>query len=86
MYEENIVIRNASGLHARPASQLVALANNYASDVEVVHGGKSVNAKSVLSVLTAGIYTGSEVVLRVSGPDEEVAAPALSEFMNNLPD
>lgn len=86
MYEENIVIRNTSGLHARPASQLVALANEYESDVEVVFGDKKVNAKSVLSVLTAGIYAGSEVVLRVSGADEDVAAPALSEFMNNLPD
>lgn len=86
MYEETIVIRNAEGLHARPAAKLVELAGKYKSNVEVVHKGKAVSAKSILAILSAGIFTGAEVLLRVEGEDEAEAAPALSEYMNNLPD
>ena len=86
MYEETIVIKNAEGLHARPASKLVEIAGKYASKVEVVHKGKAVNAKSILSILGAGVCTGAEVVLRIEGDDEQAAAAELSEFMNNLPD
>ncbi len=86
MYEEDIVVRNAEGLHARPAAKLVEIAGKYKSNIEIVHKGKAVNAKSILAILGAGVYTGSEVVLRIEGEDEEAAAAELSEYMNNLPD
>lgn len=86
MYEEKFVVNNAEGLHARPASKLVELAGKYESKVEVVYKGKAVNAKSILSIMGAGVYTGAEIVLRVDGEDEAEAAPALSEYLNNLPD
>ena len=36
MYEEKIVVQNKSGLHARPASQLVELSQQYRSDVTIL--------------------------------------------------
>lgn len=86
MYEEKIVVTNAEGLHARPASKLVEIAGKYESNVEIVHKGKAVNAKSILAIMGAGVYTGSEVILRIEGPDEQAASVELSEYMNNLPD
>nr|WP_073295719.1 HPr family phosphocarrier protein [Parolsenella massiliensis] len=86
MYEEKFVVNNAEGLHARPASKLVELAGKYESKVEVVYKGKAVNAKSILAIMGAGIYSGSEVLLRVEGPDEQAASAELSEYMSNLPD
>lgn len=86
MYEEKIVVNNAEGLHARPAAKLVELAGKYKSNVEIVHKGKAVNAKSILAIMGAGVYTGSEVILRIEGEDEKAAASELSEYMNNLPD
>ena len=67
MYEEKFVVNNAEGLHARPASKLVELAGKYESKVEVVYKGKAVNAKSILAIMGAGIYSGSEVLLREIG-------------------
>ena len=86
MYEETITVTNTEGLHARPASKLVEIAGKYKSNIENVHKGKAVNAKSILSIMGAGVYTGAEIVLRVEGEDEAEAAPVLSEYLNNLPD
>lgn len=86
MYEEKFVVNNAEGLHARPAAKLVEIAGKYESKVEIVHKGKAVNAKSILAIMGAGVYTGSEVLLRIEGPDEEAASVELSEYMSNLPD
>lgn len=86
MYTESIIVRNAQGLHARPASKLVELASEYASDIKVECKDKVINAKSILSVLAGGVYAGSEIVLKIEGADEQVAAPVLSNFLNNLPD
>lgn len=86
MYEEKFVVNNAEGLHARPAAKLVEIARKYESKVEIVHKGKAVNAKSILAIMGAGVYTGSEVLLRIEGPDEEAASAELSEYMSNLPD
>ena len=86
MYEEKFVVNNAEGLHARPAAKLVEIAGEYESKVEIVHKGKAVNAKSILAIMGAGVYTGSEVLLRIEGPDEEAASAELSEYMSNLPD
>ena len=33
-----------------------------------------------------GVYQGTEITLQVSGPDEEAAAAALEELINNLTD
>lgn len=84
MFSEKITIQNKSGLHARPASQLTSLCKKYESDIKIISGTNEVNPKSILSVLTAGIKKGTEVVLEITGPDEEAAGKAIVEFINNL--
>ena len=63
MYEEKITIQNQSGLHARPASELVEVSSKYASDIILVHEDDEINAKSIISVLSGGILPGMEVML-----------------------
>ena len=48
--EKNVSIKNASGLHARPAGMFVKKASEFTSTVEVLAKGKTVNAKSILSM------------------------------------
>jgi phosphocarrier protein len=68
------------GLHARPATQLVNLIKNVASDVKLVKGDTSVNPKSILGVLTVGATHGDELEIVVEGDDEEAVAKNLKEF------
>ena len=48
--EKTVVIKNATGLHARPAGMFVKKASEFTSTVEVLAKGKTVNAKSILSM------------------------------------
>jgi len=45
---------NPTGLHARPASLLVAQAAKSKSKVIILFNNKTINAKSMLSLLVAG--------------------------------
>jgi multiphosphoryl transfer protein len=73
MKQIEIVIHNRTGLHARPAKVLVNLAKQFKSDIRLHHGEKKANAKSMVSVLTLGVVSGSEITVQVDGADEEKA-------------
>jgi phosphocarrier protein FPr len=73
MKQIEIVIQNRTGLHARPAKVLVNLAKQFKSDIRLQHGEKRANAKSMVSVLTLGVISGSGITVRAEGVDEEKA-------------
>jgi len=79
MKQLEIVIKNPTGLHARPAKVFVNLAKQYKSDIRVQHGEKKANAKSMISMLTLGAESGSQIKVMVDGEDEDVAIAALEE-------
>lgn len=68
-------------LHARPAGALVQAAARFSSTVEIAYGGKSVNARSVLAVMSLGALAGATVVLRATGADADQALTALAEIL-----
>ena len=51
MVESSTVVKNKTGLHARPASQLVKLCKTFESDIILKNGDISCNGKSMFSVL-----------------------------------
>lgn len=71
MPEATVVLRNASGLHARPAKIFAKAAAASTGDVVVAKDGREVNAKSVLSVLTLDCHQGDEIVIRTTGGGAE---------------
>jgi multiphosphoryl transfer protein len=77
MKQIEIVIHNRTGLHARPAKVLVNLAKQFKSDIRLQHGEKKANAKSMVSVLTLGVISGSEITVQADGVDEETAIAEL---------
>jgi len=83
MKESKIVVNNAVGLHARPASLFVQAAAKYKSDISVscqdpeTEEIRDVNAKSILGVLTLGVFQGMEITIKADGEDEEDAVATL---------
>lgn len=77
MREVQLVIQNPTGLHARPAKVLVNLAKKFQSNISVQHGAKRANAKSMVSILTLGAVSGSQVTVSADGPDEDEAIEQL---------
>ena len=81
MPEINLIITHEVGLHARPASMFVQTAAKFSSDVEVTYGEKTVNAKSILAVLTLGAHKDAEITVKADGDDAEDALKALEELV-----
>ena len=79
--EKEIVIKNESGLHARPAALFIQIANKYNSDVMIEKGKKEVNGKSIMGILMLAADKGSKVKLKVSGEDAQEAMKELEIFL-----
>ena len=71
MVTGSVVIKNKSGLHARPASVFVKETLKYKSAITIVVNDKEYNGKSILGVLAACVKTGTEISLVCDGPDEQ---------------
>ncbi len=79
--ETTVVIKNKVGLHARPAGMFVQTAARFQSQVQVLHGDKKANAKSIMGVLKLGAAPGDTLILRAEGEDAENAVNALAELI-----
>ena len=84
MFTKEIEVPNETGLHARPASGLVRLCKTFESKISIVYGEKTIDAKSIIQVLASGIQQHAVVTLNVEGADEEVAGPAVADYIETL--
>ncbi len=80
-FEACFEIRNPLGLHARPAGRFVALAGDFASEIEVARGDEWVNGKSVLSLLSLAAAQGTTLRVRATGADARAAVEALGRVL-----
>lgn len=81
MKTATVTIHHESGLHARPAAQFVKRAKQFDSDIKISANGKSVNAKSLVLLLTLAVKPNTSVELTASGTDEQEAVDALSKLI-----
>lgn len=85
MVKEKITLKNETGLHARPASELAKLATTFKSSIKLNVNDKVVDAKSVLGIMAAGIKYNTEIEIECDGEDEEKALEEiLKGFENNF--
>lgn len=86
MYSKKIKVVNPTGLHARPASQLTAKANNFHSAITLQRVGEEgeYNVKSIIMLLALGLAQGEEAILSAQGEDEAEAVDTLAEFIEAL--
>ena len=83
MISRDIVINNASGLHARPATFFIQKANSYPCAVWIEKDDRKVNAKSLLGVLSLGIARGMSITLVADGQGEEDAIQGLTALIDS---
>lgn len=74
-------INDALGIHARPAGLLVKLVSGYKSTVTVTKDGKEVDAKRIMGLMGLGATKGTQITVKVEGPDEDEAAKAVEDFL-----
>lgn len=83
MIERPAHIVNQDGLHARPAAQIVKLANSFSSNIELIKDGVSVNGKSIMGVMMLAAEFGSSINIRAHGPDDQQAVEALVRLVES---
>lgn len=84
MKTQQFTVVDPLGIHARPASQLVAKATPFTSSIEVRTEEKAANLKSILGVMGLALKQGSQFTLVVEGEDEEQAFTALATLMTEM--
>lgn len=81
MKEFCYTITDSEGIHARPAGEFVKEAKKFASDVKIVKGEKSADAKKIFGLMSLGVKQGEEILVQIEGTDEEEAATGLEKFL-----
>jgi phosphocarrier protein HPr len=76
-----ITVENEVGLHARPATLFVQAAQKHKADITVSYEGKTVNAKSLLSLLSLGVTKDATITVAANGSDEDLALNALTALI-----
>ena len=80
-HEVTVQIRNASGLHLRPAMQFVDVASTFKSDIRVTCGKATVDAKSIMHMTMLAASKGASLTIRAEGPDAAQAVEALRDIV-----
>lgn len=76
-------VKEANGIHARPAGLLVKAAKELDSTITLENvAGKAATATKLMAVMGLGIKQGETVTVTVEGGDEEASATAMKKFFN----
>jgi phosphocarrier protein HPr len=80
MLEQEIVVSNKLGLHARASAKLVQLVQGFKSTVWLVSRGREVNAQSIMGVMMLAAGIGTPLIIRADGVDEQAAVTAVADL------
>jgi phosphocarrier protein len=79
--ETGVEIKNADGLHMRPAMQFVDIANKYECDITVRNDENSVDGKSIMQMSMLAATCGTKLRIKAEGVDAQQAIDALRELV-----
>jgi phosphocarrier protein len=80
MLEQEIVVSNKLGLHARASAKLVQLVQGFKSTVWLISRGREVNAQSIMGVMMLAAGIGTALTIRAEGADEQEAVTAVADL------
>lgn len=85
MITTSVTVKNLLGLHARAANILAREASRFSSSVEIEDcaSQRRIDAKSIMQLLMMAAGQGSELMLHISGDDQEKAAASLKALFDD---
>ena len=85
MITKKLTIGAPDGIHARPAGDLVKLVKSFpVTRVTMSTATRTVNASSILSILSLALKKGTEVEIKADGPDEDKVLAEVTSFLESL--
>ncbi|UCD52065.1 MAG: HPr family phosphocarrier protein [Phycisphaerales bacterium] len=79
--EATLEIKNADGLHMRPAMQFVDLASQFDCNITVSNGQTDADGKSIMQMSMLAATCGTRLKITAEGPDADKAIEALRELV-----
>ncbi|MDE5898863.1 MAG: HPr family phosphocarrier protein [Treponemataceae bacterium] len=83
MIEKLLTVKNRAGIHARPAAIIAQAANKFESEITLSRDDTTINAKSIMGVITMAAGYNTMLKLRVAGGDEQEAAAAIEALFES---
>ena len=83
MIKKPITINLSTGLEARPVAQLVQVASQFNSEIYVEIGKKTVNAKSIMGMMSLALAPGEKVTVIADGTDEDDAIFGMENYLSS---
>lgn len=84
MFQKPATVKNPTGLHARPASQMVQFCKGFPEKITLIAGERRVDPKSIITILAAGLKQGTELTVQVEGENEQAVCEKVVEFIESL--
>ena len=81
--EISVEIKNADGLHMRPAMMFVDLASQYECEITVSNGQTAIDGKSIMQISILAATYGTKLTIKAEGPDSEQAVEILRELVED---
>ncbi len=76
------IIKDESGIHARPAGMLAQTAKNFKSEITVTKDNTTVNATNIMMLMGLCAKCGDKIIVSATGEDENDAISAMENFLN----
>lgn len=84
-FQKQVQVKNALGLHTRPATSIVKLLQNCKCDVSFTYKRETINAKSILSILMLAAKKNSKITITIEGEDaQDVLEKLVTAFDNKF--
>ena len=81
MKEFPYTVKDACGIHARPAGLLVKVVKGHASTATLEKDGKSCDMRKLMALMGMGVKQGDTVTVKVEGDDEDATVADIEKFM-----
>lgn len=81
MVENKITLKN--GFEASDVAKFVQLAGKFGSDIRVHVDGKRANGKSIMGLISLGLFEDAEVTIICDGSDEKQCLEELSKLVSS---
>lgn len=81
MIKKEFIVISDSGIHARPATELVIAADQFLSEIKVTANNQTIDMKSIMGLMSLGMYKGQVFTLEIKGKDQKEAMIQLSNLL-----
>lgn len=66
------------------AALLVQTASKFSSDIKILLKNNTINAKSIMGIMSLGSMVDNEITILVNGKDEKEAVSEIKNFFSNI--